>query len=331
MRKGDKLRKRADMWRNGLSEEIEVVELDVWKDSVAIRDEDDVRYIMSFDMLAEYYERMESVEGMYIDQKEVKTRTINNVVATKDYSIFNKMQGNREVTINKKLEKSIAEKGIVEPIVVNENFEVINGQHRLAVAKKLGIEVPFIVRSGYSSEEMLDLNTTSKGWTFHDYINKYAVEGKKDYIKLQKLFEEYPITAAALTSVALNYAGSNGSVSKITKEGSFVFHNYEFLVSFLDFYKQVATSNIVKPSVNLFYVLYKLYCIKKFSPERFLKVQGAVAEKIKGVSAIDILTKKVLECYNRRLGEEKEIKYSETNKGFKIVEEYKKGMMPRGN
>ena len=66
--------------------------------------------------------------------KEVAT-----VYRTEDLSIFKTLKGNREVKENRKqtLIESIDKHGyITNPIIVNERFEVIDGQGRLAACKE---------------------------------------------------------------------------------------------------------------------------------------------------------------------------------------------------
>ena len=60
--------------------------------------------------------------------------------STNDLSVFKILEGNRNINLAnvERLVKSIEENGFLQmPIIVNENYEVIDGQHRLMAAKKL--------------------------------------------------------------------------------------------------------------------------------------------------------------------------------------------------
>ena len=70
---------------------------------------------------------------------------INQVIKTNDYNTFKVMPGNRPV--NKlhvrRLSKSMEEKHLMSPILVNEKMQVIDGQHRLEAQKSDQIEDMF--------------------------------------------------------------------------------------------------------------------------------------------------------------------------------------------
>ena len=60
--------------------------------------------------------------------------------STGDLSVFKILDGNRNINLGNvdRLVKSIEENGFLQmPIIVNENYEVIDGQHRLMAAKKI--------------------------------------------------------------------------------------------------------------------------------------------------------------------------------------------------
>ena len=66
---------------------------------------------------------------------------------TKDYSKFVKVHSNRSLKsgILSNIEKSMIDMGLmVDPIKVNEKWEVIDGQHRLHVSEKLGLGIYYI-------------------------------------------------------------------------------------------------------------------------------------------------------------------------------------------
>lgn len=69
------------------------------------------------------------------------------VYVTKDYSIFNFLESNRAVNQNqvKKIVKSIQEKGYYPvPILVDDNYSIIDGQHRFTAVEQLNLPVYYI-------------------------------------------------------------------------------------------------------------------------------------------------------------------------------------------
>ena len=66
-------------------------------------------------------------------------KKVMNVYSTENYRRFKKLLDNREVTPQRvnQIMKSIRDVGyIVSPIIVNEKYEVIDGQGRLAAAEQ---------------------------------------------------------------------------------------------------------------------------------------------------------------------------------------------------
>jgi hypothetical protein len=126
--------------------------------------------------------------------------------STIDYSIFKEFSSNREVDpkhVNK-LVVSIMKRNLlnVNPIVIDTQMRVIDGQHRLEAAKILELEIFYIVEDINRGDISL-LNSNQKNWTAMDYINFYTVEKNDSFVKLSRLINEYPdIAISALLSLS---------------------------------------------------------------------------------------------------------------------------------
>ena len=72
----------------------------------------------------------------------------NKIHVTSDYSKFSYLVGNRDIVNKhvKDLSGHIDERDLSIPIIVNENMEVCDGQHRLEAYKVLGLPVHYIVK-----------------------------------------------------------------------------------------------------------------------------------------------------------------------------------------
>ena len=161
--------------------------------------------------------------------KNGKTYSDKEIYYTYDYSIFDKVSSNRDVSVTPKLRNSIEAFGVIQPIVVNEHFQVIDGQHRLAVLEELGYEVKFIVvfTDEYTEEVMIELNIVNGNWSKKDFIYHYAKKGKEDYIELQSLIDEYSKSPYHLSMGMIEYISSGNyelgynNGSKDVKKGDF--------------------------------------------------------------------------------------------------------------
>ena len=119
---------------------------------------------------------------------------VGNVCRTKNYESFKAAPGNRVTKDRKALRKSIAEKGLISPIIVDAEFNVIDGQHRLSICKELGIDVDYIVRK-VENDSILDVNTNQLNWKREDYLKRFVDLGNPHYILLLKIMQENDLPA----------------------------------------------------------------------------------------------------------------------------------------
>jgi hypothetical protein len=127
-------------------------------------------------------------------------KVVNQVYETNDYSMFKTLKGNRNV--NKlhirRLRESFKALYLLSPIIVNQDFEIIDGQHRFEAAKEINKNVYFIICNDYGLREVQILNTNMKNWQKKDYLNAFCDAGYSDYLQLRNFmrrFSEFPIDA----------------------------------------------------------------------------------------------------------------------------------------
>ena len=114
------------------------------------------------------------------------------VQRTKDYSQFKYMIGNRPINEGnvKSVIAQLSQWPQVAPVIVNEHFEIIDGQHRLQACARLNIPVEYIVRPGFTIDHVISANASGKLWSRFDYIEKFASQGLKPYQDLLAWIEE---------------------------------------------------------------------------------------------------------------------------------------------
>ena len=116
------------------------------------------------------------------------------VYTTKDYSIFKRLVGNRDIpeTRISKIVESIQTIGWVHnPIIVNEKMEVIDGQGRLTALQRLKMPVEYIIAEGAGNKECIYMNMNMVNWKLPDFIKSYAEQGNENYQRLLTLMEKY--------------------------------------------------------------------------------------------------------------------------------------------
>ena len=114
------------------------------------------------------------------------------VLKTTSYDDFGYITGNREIDEPnvKSITHQIAQHGQLQPIIVNEKNQVIDGQHRVEVCRRLQIPVQYVVRPGASIADVISANVVGKKWRPVDYVRRYAAENNDHYVKLLAFIEK---------------------------------------------------------------------------------------------------------------------------------------------
>lgn len=118
---------------------------------------------------------------------------MNKVLQTRDYSRFRHLDDNRDINPMhvERLKESMQEVYLFNPIIVNENLEVIDGQHRLEACKQLNLPVTYITVEGYGIREVQIMNANKSNWKPSDYLQSYVKNGYSDYITYLAFQEKY--------------------------------------------------------------------------------------------------------------------------------------------
>lgn len=137
------------------------------------------------------------------------------IKTTKEYAIFKLMKGNRVVDYNhvKRLKREMKENPHLfasNPISVNENFYIIDGQHRRQAAQELNVPIYYVVTPGITLDETRALNVTQKRWSLLDFAQSYAESGREDYQVFLKFVKDYPRIAPSIIRIYLAGTQKNG-------------------------------------------------------------------------------------------------------------------------
>ncbi len=121
-------------------------------------------------------------------------KIVGFVYETNDPGRFKKLVGNRAVEEGRKrkIMDSIESVGLVfNPSVVNEKFEVIEGQGRIDACAELGLPIRYVVDAKAGFDQCVQLNISATAWTQMDFITSYCELGNKNYINFKRLVEKY--------------------------------------------------------------------------------------------------------------------------------------------
>lgn len=138
---------------------------------------------------------------------------------TTDYSKFKLKEDNRKISegLVKRLKESIEQFGFIEakPILVNEDFEILDGQHRFRALKDLGLPI-YYEKSPIGADPeklMITLNSTQLIWRLNNYIEHFAAKKVPCYVEFiafEKQFNFGPSNSILIVFL-------NGKATKIRK------------------------------------------------------------------------------------------------------------------
>ena len=119
-----------------------------------------------------------------------------------------------------KIKESIKKHGFLEDkaILVDEDFNILDGQHRFMACIELDIEPIYKVIQNADKNLMIDLNSTQSSWGMMDYIHYFASQGIESYQWLSSFMEKNKINST-LALALIN--SEDGRTSKAIKTGTF--------------------------------------------------------------------------------------------------------------
>lgn len=236
------------------------------------------------------------------------------VHTTKDYSLFKTLNGNREVNHLHltRLKESMKKNYLTTIIMVNENFEIIDGQHRFLISQELKLPINYIISKNYGLNEVQILNANMKNWTIVDYVNGYCDLGYNDYKIFREFINEYGFT----NQVALFLLSGEFHCGSIEVSSSTKFKEGKFKIKDLNNSKKIADKiMMIEPYYkgylrrSFIYALTGMFKNENFEFTEFLaklKQQPTTLQDCTNVSQYKVL---IEEIYNYRRREKINLRY----------------------
>ena len=201
-------------------------------------------------------------------------------VPRKDFSKFKILARNRDTSksqVNKLIGSMKEPRGQVEPITINENWEVINGGHRLDAAIEGNLDSVIVIMSyGATIADVIVMNTTQKKWNFWDFLKCHSHTSAPNHVpyqKVKKFLKDYPISHQAALWMLSGNNHDNGMED--FEEGKFKILHQEEAQKQGDLLRKVKGYKTVDVSVTKF-------CWA------FVKIQNATTHKKYGLKPMGI-------------------------------------------
>lgn len=134
---------------------------------------------------------------------------------TEDHSVFRDITSNREVDqrhVNR-LKKAIQEVNLLHlnPIIVNSEMEIVDGQHRLEAARDLQVPIYYVVDNDVNKKHIAGLNSNQKNWSLLDYVNYYAVEKVPEFLVLAEFICRFSFCPVSTILQLMSHSGTRSN------------------------------------------------------------------------------------------------------------------------
>lgn len=150
----------------------------------------------------------------------------------------------------KNIAKSVEKVGYIPaPIIVNEKYEIIDGQARFTYCKQTKTPITYLVINGLTIDDCIAMNTSTTRWKLADYIESYAKRGWSDYVILNEFIKAAESKGYGFSESVWALSGTDTSnCNEKIKNGEFVLKDgavkrAEEFVAFWDCFKDIKTNN----------------------------------------------------------------------------------------
>lgn len=163
-------------------------------------------------------------------------KEIGHIYQTYDYKKFKIDQLNRPVNrqhadnLYKKLIKN--PDFILEPIIVDLHFNIIDGQHRYTALRKAKLPINYIVDTKIHIGDAKTLNSNARNWQPEEYLIVLANAGNPNYQHLRQMYQQYKDNFALSTLIAAfnkSSAALSHGPTRAFKKGNYIFNSAQRL------------------------------------------------------------------------------------------------------
>lgn len=197
----------------------------------------------------------------------------------------------------------------LNPIIVDNEMRIINGQHRYFAAKELGLTI-YYVQGDVNAEEMLDLNASQKSLVLTDYLDSYVAQGFPEYLKVKEFIGNNRIFLYnAIGLLSGRNSQPNSELVNTFKTGSFKVKDLEHAEHVLqvrdkmrefapDFYQQKNFTNAIA----------KVITATGFDETRLdIRLKKNGYGQLHQAVTTELYTKQILDVYNHGMAKNKHL------------------------
>lgn len=233
------------------------------------------------------------------------SEAIPKILSTKKYELFGMLDENRPVDVGsprrRRLMKSMQKSGWIRELPMlcvrnNNRLFVKDGQHRLAIARELGIQVWYVViESG--DIDVRTINGTQTPWNFLDYGGSFAAQGKSDYAEAMHFAKEHGIAASTAAALLIDH-NSVGEISNQWKNGTFRIANRKGADIVAEVFSFVRSLNKQVGNRYMLCAIQACCLVPSFDTQRFMKAAERHPEMLAKYGSRDGYLDMIQRIYN---------------------------------
>jgi hypothetical protein len=264
-------------------------------------------------------------------------RIIGQIYEESNYDVFHRLPDNRDLLSSRfnKLIASISAKYILNPIVVNENMEIIDGQGRYEALKALGKPIIYIIANGATSDDCRLMNKYNTKWVKSDFAKSHAKAGKKAYVLLLKCCEETKMPIETVLRLSSHAAHAQAHAMSVLERGDLEFteEDYEIVKDLAVKITEVLEALQYRGRANIAFATALKVAVetKGYEHERMLKNCAVLRNTYSQMSRMGEQLKEFERIYNYRASKSKRLYFSDymRDRGY-AVRDYTNTAMKKG-
>lgn len=194
------------------------------------------------------------------------------IYTTTNYDLFRFHEQNRKAGSNRQLPKLIDELDLTPyvPIVVDEDFYIVDGQNRFLACKALGKPVYYVIlpREYDTNSSIITLNKAQQAWRQEEFLHFWASTKGGCWKDLENFVNE---TKLGISNAVLIYANGKLNASMIRK-GKAEFKKSPMADEIVVFLKSDEVKQLRFHKTRAF-VLAICRCFEKYTPKQIAKLK----------------------------------------------------------
>jgi hypothetical protein len=236
------------------------------------------------------------------------------IQSTDNYSAFSRIDGNRNLKTGhiSKLQQSISADPYlaeINPILVNDKMEIIDGQHRFEAIKRLQLPVHYIKLADVDLSHVQKLNANTRVWSNLDYARSYTELGNANYAKVLTYHQNYKMFGIDYVISLLGGQYTGSAVTQSFKDGKFIVKDEKNTKTILNYLVDIGEFFPDYKLTTFCRAFRKIYRTGKYNHKRFLMKLKKHADKIRPFHTVEDAQREIERIYNMNVAETQRVRF----------------------